>query len=183
MKSLTSSRGPRLACALATTLFSALLWCCAPAGAASSFDNRFGANKHLNLTSGGPAHVASGSLSGTIVRTIVALLIVIAVIYGLTWLLKQSRASRNPSVGDGLTQVASLPLGPNRSVTLVRVGAELHLLGVAEHGINGIRVFSEEEAYELGIPFDPHDIDTPGRMGGVQPAQRVIDALRRLTVR
>ena len=46
-------------------------------------------------------------------------------------------------------------------MSLVRVGAELHLLGVAEHGINGIRVFSEEEAYELGIPFDTDDFDTP----------------------
>ena len=182
MKSLTPSRGARLTCALTATLLALAAWCSPPALAASSFDNRFGASKTLNLTSGSPAHVASGSLSGTIVRTIVALLIVIAVIYGLTWLLKQSRSSRNPSVGDGLTQVASLPLGPNRSVTLVRVGAELHLLGVAEHGINGIRVFSEEEAYELGIPFDPDEFEAPGR-GGVQPAQRVIDALRRLTVR
>jgi hypothetical protein len=57
------------------------------------------------------------------------------------------------------------------------------MLGVAEHGINGIRVFSEEEAYELGIPFDPDDLDTPGRRSGAQPAQRVVDALRRLTVR
>ena len=82
-----------------------------------------------------------------------------------------------------LSQVASLPLGPNRSVALVRVGAELHLLGVAEHGVTGIRVFSEEEAYELGLPFDPDDLDTPGRMAACQPAQRVVDALRRFTVR
>jgi len=164
-----------------TTLFAVAIWCSAPALAASSSANAFEKTR-LHLTSGTPTHPASGSLSGTIVRTIVALLIVIAVIYGITWILKQSRSSRNPSVGDGLTQVASLPLGPNRSVALVRVGAELHMLGVAEHGINGIRVFSEEEAYELGIPFDPDEFDAPGRAGG-QSAQRVIDALRRLTVR
>ena len=181
MKSLTFSRGARLTCALTTILIAALAWCSAPAFAAGD-GNRFGANTRLNLNSGNPAHAASGSLSGTIVRTIVALLIVIAVIYGLTWLLKQSRSGRNPSVGEGLTQVASLPLGPNRSVSLVRVGAELHLLGVAEHGINGIRVFSEEEAYELGIPFDTDEFEAPGRAGG-QPRQRVVDALRRLTVR
>ena len=184
MKTPTFPCGARFACAFTSSLFAIAIWCSAPALAASNFDNKFGANKKLNLTSGTPVHAASGSLSGTIVRTIVALLIVIAVIYGLTWILKQSRSSRNPSLGDGLTQVASLPLGPNRSVTLVRVGAELHMLGVAEHGISGIRVFSEEEAYELGIPFDPEDLDTPGRMGGAaQPAQRVVDALRRLTVR
>lgn len=181
MMSLTLSRGARMTCALTTTVFAVALWCASPVFAATGA-NRYGANTPVNLNSGNPAHAASGSLSGTIVRTIVALLIVIAVIYGITWLLKQSRSGGNPSMGDGLTQVASLPLGPNRSVTLVRVGAELHLLGVAEHGISGIRVFSEEEAYELGIPFDPDEFDTPGRGGG-QPAQRVIDALRRLTVR
>jgi flagellar protein FliO/FliZ len=182
MKTLTYSRGARFACALTTTLFAVAIWCSAPALAASNSANGF-EKTHLHLNSGNPAHPASGSLSGTIVRTIVALVIVIAVIYGLTWILKQSRSSRNPSVGEGLAQIASLPLGPNRSITLVRVGAELHMLGVAEHGINGIRVFTEEEAYELGIPFDPDDFDAPGRLSGVQPAQRVVDALRRLTVR
>jgi flagellar protein FliO/FliZ len=181
MMSLTFSRGARLTCALTTILIGASVWGSAPALAASGGISSF-EKTPVSINSGSPAHAASGSLSGTIVRTIVALLIVIAVIYGLTWLLKQSRSGRNPSVGEGLAQVASLPLGPNRSVTLVRVGAELHLLGVAEHGINGIRVFSEEEAYELGIPFDSDDFDQPGRPGG-QPKQRVVDALRRLTVR
>jgi flagellar protein FliO/FliZ len=181
MKTLTLSRGARLTCALTTILIGASIWCSAPALAASGGISNF-EKTPVNISSGSGTHTASGSLSGTIVRTIVALLIVIAVIYGITWLLKQSRSSRNPSLGEGLAQVASLPLGPNRSVTLVRVGAELHLLGVAEHGINGIRVFSEEEAYELGIPFDSDDFDQPGR-GGAQPRQRVVDALRRLTVR
>ena len=105
----------------------------------------------------------------------------IVVIYGLTWLLKQSRTTKNPSMGDGLVQIASMPLGPNRSVSLIRVGAELHLLGVAESGVTGIRVFTEEEAYELGIPFDPDEFETPGRGGA--PTARVIEALRRFTVR
>jgi flagellar protein FliO/FliZ len=183
MKSLTSTRGARLACALTPTLFAVAIWCSSPALAASNFDNKFGANKKLSLNSGTPTHAASGSLSGTIVRTIVALLVVIAVIYGLTWLLKQSRSTKKvASVGDGLVQIASMPLGPNRSVSLIRVGAELHLLGVAESGVTGIRVFTEE-AYELGIPFDPDEFETPGRGGGAAPAQRVVDVLRRLTVR
>jgi flagellar protein FliO/FliZ len=183
MKPLTFTRGARLACALTTTLFAVAIWCSSPALATTSFDNKYGASKKLALNSGNPAHAAAGSLTGTIVRTIVALLVVIAVIYGLSWVLKQSRTTKNPSVGDGLAQIASLPLGPNRSVSLVRVGAELHLLGVAEHGVTGIRVFTEEEAYELGIPFDPEDVETPGRGGGVPPTQRVVDVLRRLTVR
>ncbi len=177
MKPLTFSRGARLTCAI-TTIFALTLWFASPALAGVGDPH-----SHLSLGSGNPAHVASGSLSGTIVRTIVGLLIVIAVIYGLTWVLKQSRGAGNASVGEGLAQVASLPLGPNRSVALVRVGAELHMLGVAEHGINGIRVFSEEEAYELGIPFDPSEFETPGRRAGRLSAQTVLATLRRLTIR
>jgi flagellar protein FliO/FliZ len=182
MKPLTFPRGARFACAL-TSLSMIALWLSSPAFAAGG-SNDYGANTPLDLpNSTTPHRVSSGSFSGTVVRTIVGLLIVIAVIYGLTWILKQARAAKNPAMGDGLVQVAQLPLGPNRSVALVRVGAELHLLGVAEHGITGIRVFSEEEAYELGIPFDPDELGTSGRAGGLPPMQRLVDSLRRFTVR
>jgi flagellar protein FliO/FliZ len=139
-------------------------------------------NKPIHLTSSNSAtHVSSGSFSGSIVRTIVGLLIVIAVIYGLTWVIRQGKASKNAGSGDGLERVASLPLGTNKSVALVRVGDELHLLGVAEHGVTGIRVFSEDEAYELGLPFHSDDDDHVG--GGPAPIQRIVDSFRRFTVR
>lgn len=157
MTSFTRIRGARLLCALTSCCFALAIWCASPSFAANSsaYDNKFGANKKLApLGSGTPGHVNSGSLTGTLVRTVVALLVVIA----------------------------SLPLGPNRSVALVRVGAELHMLGVAEQGINGIRVFSEEEAYELGIPFDNDDVEAPSSPAGAI-GQRLIEALRRLTAR
>ena len=56
------------------------------------------------------------------------------------------------------------------------------MLGVAESGINGIRVYSEEEAYELGIPFDLDDFETPSSPGNAV-TRRLVDALRRRTVR
>jgi len=181
MKSLVLSRGARLACAFTLTTLALACWAATPSFA-SNFADRFGADKKLNLTSPGTPHAAAGSLSGTIVRTLIALMVVIAVIYGITWLLRQSRGARNVATGEGLVQIASLPLGPNRSVSLVRVGSELHMLGVAEHGISAIRVFSEEEAYELGIPFDPEDI-AASRRGGAAVAQRTLETLRRLTYR
>jgi flagellar protein FliO/FliZ len=180
--SLVNTRGARMACALTTTLFAVAIWCAAPSFASTNVANKYGANKPLHLKPSTLGHTASGSFTGTLVRTLVALLVVIAVIYGLSWILKQGRQTKNPSVGDGLSQIASLPLGPNRSVTLIRVGAELHLLGVAEHGINPIRVFTEEEAYELGIPFDLDDFESSGK-GGSAATQRLVDLLRRLTVR
>lgn len=188
MMSLPFTRGARLACALAC-LCALALQGSSPALAAGSsagaFSNgAFGANKALHLSSiKGQAHVSSGSMSGTIVRTIVGLLIVIAVIYGITWLMRQARAAKNPSAGYGLTQIATLALGTNRSVSLVRVGAELHMLGLAEHGITSIRVFSEEEAYELGLPFEPEDGSGVAGGGVRLPLLSLVDSLRRMTVR
>ena len=52
--------------------------------------------------------------SGGLVRTIVGLAIVIGVIYGLYWVLKQVKASREDKApGSGLKTLATLPLGPN----------------------------------------------------------------------
>jgi flagellar biogenesis protein FliO len=77
---------------------------------------------------------------------------VIGVIYGVAWVLRQVKASRQPrATGTGLASLASVPLGPNRSVHLVRAGRDLVLLGVAEHGVVPIRTYTEEEAYTAGL--------------------------------
>jgi flagellar protein FliO/FliZ len=185
MLSSTFKRGARYACAL-TSLYALAVLRVRPAWAAdSSLADKYGASKPLTgLTSGTGIHTSTASLSGTLVRTIVGLAIVIAVIYGITWLLRQSRSSRNPPMGDGLAQIASLPLGANRSVSLVRVGDELHLMGVADHAVTSIRVFTEEEAYELGLPFDPEDTySAQAGPGAAAPMLRVVETLRRFTVR
>lgn len=181
MKSLTLTRGACLACAF-SILLALTMWCASPALAGTQTTDTSFETTPVDITTGSPAHASSGSFGGTVARTIVGLLVVIAVIYGLSWILKQSRASRNASTGDGLAQISSLPLGADRSVALVRVGAELHLLGVSEHGVTSIRIFSEEEAYELGLPFDPEDMETSG-VGGLPPVQRFVSSLRRFTVR
>lgn len=95
------------------------------------------------------SHIGGG---GSIVRTIVGLAIVIGVIYGVAWVLRQVKASKQPrATGSGLATLASVPLGPNRAVHLVRVGRDLVLLGVAEHGVVPIRTYTEEEAYTAGL--------------------------------
>src|SRR5215207_6097195 len=60
---------------------------------------------------------AVGSSGGGLVRTIVGLAVVIGVIYGLTWVLKQVKAGKEERAdGSGLASVATLPLGTNRSL-------------------------------------------------------------------
>jgi flagellar protein FliO/FliZ len=143
----------------------------------------------------------SNSTSGGLMRTMVGLLVVVAVIYGLYWILKQvKKAKEEQASGSGLHSLASLPLGPNRSLHMIRAGREIVLVGVAEHGVAPIRAYSEEEAYEAGLIADDDDDDESGTNGGgaakaanpltkagfAKPGEAIkggIDKLRQRTVR
>jgi flagellar protein FliO/FliZ len=101
---------------------------------------------------------ASSAGSGGLVRTIVGLAVVLGVIYGLYWVLKQVKASREErATGTGLRALATLPLGANRSLQLVRAGTEVVLVGIAEHGVTPIRTYSEQEARTLGLLADEEE--------------------------
>jgi flagellar protein FliO/FliZ len=102
----------------------------------------------LGSTAAG-AHAAGG---GSIARTIIGLAIVLAVIFGLRWVMKQYKAGREKkAAGTGLAQVATLPLGQNRSLHIVRAGSEILVVGSGEHGVTPVRSYSEEEARALGL--------------------------------
>ena len=127
-------------------------------------------------------HAGSSSGGGaSIVRTIVGLFIVIAVIYGIAWIMKQAKKSKSRPTGQGLTQVASLPLGSGRSVAVVRAGREVLVVGVAENGVTPIRSYSEAEAIALGIEVPPEKPEAADR--AEKPSDRVLDVLRRMTAR
>ena len=71
----------------------------------------------------------------------------LAIIYGLYWVLKKVKHAKDTSnAGTGLETIASLQLGTNRSLHLVRAGREIVLLGTAEHAVTPIRRYSEDEA-------------------------------------
>lgn len=95
---------------------------------------------------------APGAGSGSLSRTLFGLLMVVAIIYGLYWILKQIKKTKEEAAhGSGLHSLATLPLGPNRSLHMIRAGREIVLVGVAEHGVSPIRSYSEEEALEAGL--------------------------------
>jgi flagellar protein FliO/FliZ len=154
----TSILLPRAAARASALLGACLLACvCAcPAGAftPASTKKPGGENTPLDLTSTtGAAHTTSSG-GASIVRTIVGLAIVIAVIWGLSWILRQVKAGREPRVSSsGLTTVAALTLGSGRSVHLVRAGNDYVLLGATEHGVAPIHRYTEEQAREAGL-FD-----------------------------
>src|SRR3954468_19679178 len=82
-----------------------------------------GEDTPLNLPQVDQTTAASSGGGSGLVRTFVGLAIVLAVIYGLYWVLKQVRGSRETAAsGSGLQSLATVPLGPNRSMHLVRAG-------------------------------------------------------------
>ena len=103
----------------------ALVGCLLAAPVAFAAD---GEDTKLNLGSADEAAKStaanSASTGGNLVRTIVGLAVVLGVIYGLHWVLKQVKSSKDGAdAGDSLETIASLSLGTNRSLHLVRVGA------------------------------------------------------------
>ena len=139
----------------------------------------------LNLDEKSGSEVPGASAGGSLVRTVVGLAIVIAVIYGLYWVLKQVKSSREERAsGQGLGTLATLPLGPNRSLQLVRAGRELVLIGVSEHGVTPVRTYSEDEAEAVGLlDLEDDEGGDGGAGGGGRSLARVLDDLRKRTVR
>lgn len=156
-------------------------WLSAPALAAPQ-----GEDTPISLEGGGEQAASGG---GGLIRTVVGLAIVIAVIYGLYWVLRQVKASREATAsGGGLSSIASLPLGTNRAVHVVRAGNEVLVLGATEHGITRLRAYPEQEARAAGLLDDPGVIDVaplPERraLPALPAAGNVLESLRALTVR
>lgn len=96
---------------------------------------------------------SSGGGGGTsLLRTIVGLVVVIGLIYGIAFVMRRVRKRRDGRVsGSGLASAATLPLGGGRSLHLVRAGTELILVGASEHGVTPIRTYTEAEARESGL--------------------------------
>lgn len=152
----------------------------------------------LNLddaASGSPAEKAAQTGGGGgIARMVVGLALVLGVIYGLSWVLKQVKSSKEgEATGHGMQQVSSLPLGPGRSVHLLRVGDELLLVGSAEKGVTPLRRYGLEEAAASGLiaggedgdVIEGHAVATAVKKPAVAQLMtgNLVEAIRQRTVR
>lgn len=176
-----------LAAAIAAPLLCAPLALAAPTGEQTPLD----------LGPAEPTRVAESSGGGSLVRTFVGLAVVVALIYGIYWLLRQVKASREEKgSGSGLSSLAALPLGANRSLHMVRAGTDVVLIGVGEHGVTPIRTYAAHEARAAGLLddiLDDDDAPLAGDAFGGAPAARAngngtpaghaLDTLRGWTVR
>ena len=133
---------------------------------------------------------SSGGSSGAFIRMVVGLFIVLAVIYGVYWLLKTyGKSKRNGGAGEagaGLDVVASATLGPGRTLHLVRVGDEFVLVGAAEQSVTPLRAYTADETRRLD-----EQIASAGSIralstrdsAGTPPLVRLMDELRKRTIR
>jgi flagellar protein FliO/FliZ len=155
----------------------------APAQALAAGD--LGERTPLSLPTSQPKQLSSTGGGGSLVRTFVGLAIVIAVIYGVAWVLRQVKSSREERTrGTGLSTAAVVALGPGRSLHLIRAGRELVLVGVADHGVVPIRTYSEQEARALGLDDPDGPADPPTASGRRTPTlSSLVEALRERTVR
>jgi len=149
------------------------------------------AEKQPLRLSSAPTASSSGSGGASLVRTVVGLAIVIGVIWGITWLLRQVKSGRDAkAAGSGLQSMATLPLGSGRSLQLVRAGSDYVLVGVAERGVVPVYRYSEQEARQAGLlglgsanPMLADEISaSPIEMPGQETAG-ALERLRRWTVR
>jgi flagellar protein FliO/FliZ len=141
-----------------------------------------GESTPLHLSGSGISHAAAAGSGGTsILRTIVALVIVIAVIYAVARILRAVKGRGGRASGEGLTQIATLPLGAGRSLALVRSGRDIVLVGIAEQGVTPIKTYTEAEARAVGIDVPPEA--APDYDQAERPLDKVVELLRRMTVR
>jgi flagellar protein FliO/FliZ len=196
---MTKLTPPRAATQVAALLCCRLLVWASPASAFTAANTKKGTGEETPLNLGSPStssHTSSGGAS--IVRTIVGLAIVLAVIWGLSWILRQVKGRRDPRVAaTGLTSVSALSLSSGRSVHLVKAGNDYLLLGSAEHGLMPIHRYTEQQALEAGLlspeepvqprkrrislgllaPSSPHGDDPrAGRAGPHQEGERWLSA-------
>jgi flagellar protein FliO/FliZ len=148
-----------------------------------------GENTPLNLPAQTTKAAAGATGGGSLVRTFVGLAIVLAVIYGVYWVLRQVKSNREERAsGSGLASIATLPLGPNRSLHMVRSGREYVLVGASEHGVTPIRTYTEDEAKDAGL-LDEHDpagdlsAPAPARTGKPSLLKDILEEMRKKTVR
>lgn len=90
-------------------------------------------------------HAASAAApvgAGGLASVTIALLVVLAAIFGVAWLARRVRGLGN-RVGNAIDVLADVPLGPKERAVLLKVGAEQILIGVAPGRVSSLHVLRE----------------------------------------
>lgn len=92
-----------------------------------------------------------GSAYGSLVKMIVALVVVIACIYGGMYLLGRVMGKRGKGAvaGRNLELIESTYVGPKKTVSLLRVGEKAVLVGVTDNGISMLTELDKTDTASL----------------------------------
>lgn len=146
----------------------------------------------------------SGGAGDTLLRLGLGLIVVVGLIALVWYVLKRVQRSRYPALDSGgksaglIDVVSTTPLGPNRSLHVVRVGEEILLVGSTDHNITALTRLGTDDL--VGLIDVPPTTSTFGRnsppppTGGPGVDDRVravttssdsalVDKLRSLTTR
>jgi flagellar protein FliO/FliZ len=155
----------------------------------------------LPIPEGSPAPTSlSGEGGGTLLRLGIGLIVVIGLIAAVWFVMKRIQRGRYPALEEGgpalIDVVTTTPLGPNRSLHLVRVGEELVLVGSTDHSVTGLARLGVEESAALvdlapagprfgtgtGTPGGP-GVDDRARAAATAGEATLVERLRALTTR
>jgi flagellar protein FliO/FliZ len=106
------------------------------------------------------APVTLGS-PGSVLRVVLALVIVLAAVFAAAWLSRRLRGL-GPARGQELELLAQLPLGPRERAVLIRVGEQQLLLGVAHGSVSKLHVL-KAQAPQAGVALARAQPDATAR--------------------
>lgn len=84
----------------------------------------------------GPLFAVESGMAGTGLRAAASLLLVIALMFGLAWVIKRYGPVARARKTFGLDVLGQVSVGAKASVALVRVGRSVLILGVTSNSVN-----------------------------------------------
>lgn len=106
------------------------------------------------LAAAAPAATTEGVV-GQIVQLLLGLGLVVALIFGLAWLLRRLQNQAGPRGNQAIQLLASQPLGARERLLLVQVGQEQVLLGLTAGRITPLHVLREPVVLPAGTAATP----------------------------
>ncbi|MHA7115485.1 flagellar biosynthetic protein FliO [Pseudomonas promysalinigenes] len=108
---------------------------------------------------------APGSLGGQLAQMVFGLLLVVGLIFFLTWLLRRMQGAA-PKGGQVIEVIGSRAIGPRDRLLLVQVGKEQILIGHSPGSIEALHVLAE-----------PVDVPASARQATPEFAQRLMELM------
>lgn len=95
--------------------------------------------------------VAAGGTAGHMLQTLLALIVVLALVFALAWFLRRMRQSSGRA-GAAIEVISQATLGAKERAVLLKVGEARVLVGVASGSVRTLHVLTATESAHLDAP-------------------------------